>query len=822
MKELIQNRKELGLVWEIYQQDPFRGSEMARKLNIPKPMAQVLLNRGIASFEEGERFLNPSLEHLFSPFELKDMERAAKVLVNAVQNGERIAIYGDYDVDGIAATALMYLLLRQVGGDVLFYVPDRLDDGYGVNRDALLALKENGASIILTVDCGIKAVEELSYAQQIGLSVIVTDHHRPSEGLPPATAVVNPWRHDCSYPFKELCGTGVAFKLGQAFLDLLGKESFIWEFLYLVALAAVADVVPLCGENRVFVAHGLKQMHLNLPPGLKALCGTTGLDSQSLSSEDIAYVIAPRLNAAGRMGSASRSLYLLLEKNADAAQELALELHRENSQRQAVEAKIFEEACSMADEGYNKDKDEPCFLLLCKDGWHQGVLGVVASKMAEKYRCPVIILSLEEGIGKGSGRSFGDFNLVEALEVCSSFLIRFGGHTAAAGLTLMEEYIPLLRKELNNLAKVYFSHRGPVVGLYVDAYLNPEEIDPQLIYFLEKLQPFGFGNPRPLFYGEGWFLEDKKEVGQKGRHLQLLLKKGEKMFPAISFNGKENFPQLDKYRDISPCFNLSFNRWKGEEKLQLVVQGLQYGDEFKEGNFTLVDRRSLQHKQKYLRELLSKDEGVLVFVNTFKRMENIEKVFPHRRNLFFSHQGSISSEKSSEKVTHLLLYDLPLRYNRLKELISFLQQRSDSGKIIVHLLYSGKDFEKNFTLLLATVPSAATLEQVFNYLRNMTVSCTLTRKSAQENLLQVLPFPATRPLLDKSMAILKDAAYLDIIDEKIYVELNKEENFCAILQHLGKIQSYLHEKELWIETLSWQKFLLEAKGEVILKYLTDL
>lgn len=822
MKGPIRDRKVIEPIWEIYQQDPLRVSEMARKLNIPKPLAQVLLNRGITSFEEGEKFLNPSLEHLFSPFGMKDMGRAAEVLIEAVQNGERIAIYGDYDVDGITATALMYLLLRQVGGDVFFYVPDRLDDGYGINSDALLALKENGASFLLTVDCGIKAVEELNYAQQIGLSVIVTDHHRPSEELPDVIAVVNPWRHDCSYPFKELCGTGVAFKLGQALMHLLGKESVVWEYLYLVALATVADVVPLYGENRVFVAHGLKQVQANLPPGLRALCDTAGLDSQSLSSEDIAYVIAPRLNAAGRMGSASRSLNLLLEKNADAAQELALELHRENSQRQAVEAKIFEEACGMVDDEFNEDTDEPFFLLLCKEGWHQGVLGVVASKMAEKYRCPVIILSLEEGVGKGSGRSFGDFNLVEALKSCSSLLIRFGGHTGAAGLTLLEECIPSLRKELNNLAKVFFSRRGPVAGFYVDAYLNPKEIDPQLIYFLEKLQPFGFGNPRPLFCGEGWFLEDKKEVGKTGRHLQLLLKKEERIFPAISFNGNVNFPELEKYRVISPCFNLSFNRWRGEENLQLVVQGFQYGDEFKQGNLTLVDRRNSQHKQKYLRELLRREEGVLVFVNTFKRMESLEKVFPNRRNLFFSHQGSIPAEKFTVKVTHLLLYDLPLRYNRLKELISFLQDSSDSGKIVVHLAYGGKDFEENFTLLLATVPSAVTLEQVFNYLWKMAVSGSISHTSAREQLLQVLPFPATRPLLDKSMAILKDAAYLDIVDERIRVEFNKGENFCGILERLGKIKSFLQEKKLWAETLSCQKFLLEAEGGVMLNHLQDL
>ncbi len=793
---------------------------MSRKLNIPRPIAQVLLNRGITSFEEGERFLNPSLEHLHSPFEMKDMEYAARVLADALEKGEKIAIYGDYDVDGVTATSLIYLLLQRLGGDILFYIPNRWDDGYGINREALLSLKEKGASLILTVDCGIKAVEEISYATRLGLNVIITDHHRPSEELPPASAVVNPWRKDCDYPFKELCGTGVAFKLAQALLHLLEKESDIWEYLYLVALATVADVVPLQNENRILVAHGLKQMQKSLQPGLKALFAAVGLEPKNVTSEEIAFVIAPKLNAAGRMGDASRSLHLLLETKDDAALAIASELLRTNSQRQAVEAKIFEEACCMVDEEYNMEKG-PFILVLARKGWHQGVLGVVASKMAERYRCPTIMLSLEEGMGKGSGRSFGGFDLLEALKDCGSLLFRFGGHAAAVGLTITEECIFPLREKIAYLAKDFFSHRRPVADFHVDAFLTPDEIDFQLVYCIEALQPFGYGHPSPLFCGEEWFLEDKKEVGQEGRHLQLLLSKGEYLFPAISFNGKRMFPQLEKYSLVSPFFNLSFNRWRGEEKLQLLIQGIRCCDEFEKEGIFLVDRRGLQYKQQYLKELIGRDEGILVFINTLKQMERIKKIFPGRRNLLFSHQGSFSTEEYKGKIKHLLLYDLPLQFIRLKDLVSFLENNSESGKIAVHLLYGKEKFRENYTLLQATVPSAAVLEQVLHFLREMTASNSLTLKTARENLLQVLPFQTTRTLLEKSMGILRDAEYLEISDEKLRVKNNDKESFCIILENLWRIQSFSNEKNLWRETLNWQKYLLEAEGEVILDCLKD-
>jgi single-stranded-DNA-specific exonuclease len=407
--------------WAFFPQDKETNIRLAEALQIPLPLAQVLLNRGIKTAAEGKIFLAPDPKQLYSPFAMKDMEAATTIIWQAVREGRRIAVYGDYDVDGIGATALLFTLLRRLGADVVYYIPDRLAEGYGLHEQTIARLAKEGVSLLVTVDCGISDSSAVAFAREQGLQVVITDHHLPPAELPPAAAIVNPRREDCSYPFKDLCGAGVAFKLGQALLELeqsnraqkdpwAGMESF----LDLVTLATVADMVPLLGENRVLVTHGLRRMEFALRPGLAALCEAAA--GGKITAETISFIIAPRLNAAGRLGDATRALELLLAENMEDARPLAGELHEENKRRQQVEANILKEASKMAGEMAENEGD---FLLLAAPDWPQGVIGIVASRLLEQYQRPVMLISLAGGQGKGSGRSGEDFNLNAALTECA-------------------------------------------------------------------------------------------------------------------------------------------------------------------------------------------------------------------------------------------------------------------------------------------------------------------------------------------------------------------------------------------------------------------
>lgn len=823
--------------WKLCPQEPEKSRLLARKLNIPVPAAQVLINRGIDTVEAGKSFLDLRLFRLYSPFLMKDMDPAVGLIDEVLKGGKRIAIYGDYDVDGVTATALLYLILRKMGGDVFYYIPHRLREGYGLHFKALEYLKGQGVSLLLTVDCGINALEEAVYARQLGMELVITDHHQPGNVLPEASAVVNPLRVDCQYPDKNLSGVGIAFKLAQALMEHReqagnpggeGKSCFQAEsFLDLVALGTVADLSPLLGENRILVVNGLKQLAENPRPGLAALYEAAGLQKSRLSADDVAFLIAPRLNAAGRMGSAEPAIRLLLAEDEEKARELAQILNEANNQRQLIEARVLAEACAMAEREL-AEKEQVFFLLLACPGWHQGVLGIVASRMVELYNLPVILISLENGSGKGSGRSWGDFNLVAALKQCSSLLVNYGGHASAAGLTVQEEFIPLLRERLNGIAQNYFAGRDASHVYYVDTLLEPGEISPDLMRTLEGLEPFGSGNPRPVFLGSKWCLESKREVGKEGRHLQLGLRKDHFYFSGISFNGKQRLSKTDLFREVQIIFSLGFDRWRGEDALQMEVLDCTYCDELSgRESLSLIDRRGLDHKNYYLKELLQKEQGVILFINTVKRKEQLGKIFSGWKNLFFSHQGSISEEEfpGEEDMAHLVLYDLPFRELMLKKLVKYLLKRRGGKKkaLKIHLLYGVKDFQENMKLLLATIPSLGALEQIYFSLQEMArATGALLRQQVPAFLKARLPFSSTNHLLEKSMAILHDASYLTLDNnDKIVIRDIKPGDYCHLLKDIRNNILFQEEKKRWAEMLSWQRFFLEAPAERILESLEE-
>lgn len=821
-EEKSYTREEIQKEWSLYPQDAEKRLFLARKLDIPEPVAQILINRGISSVEEGEEFLNPALSRLYSPFCMKDMDVAVHIILQALEEHKRIAVYGDYDADGITATALLFSLLRDLGGDLLYYIPSRFEEGYGLHRSALESLHREGVSLVITVDCGITSLEDVLYARQMEMDIIVTDHHQPKEVLPAASAVINPQRVDCSYPFKMLCGAGIAYKLGEALLCRAapGRENKIEEYLDLVAIGTVADVVPLLGENRILVSCGLQKMKQNPRPGLKALCRVAGLRSEQINATQIAFLLAPRLNAPGRLGDAEPSLHLLLEENPEAAQNIAERLQEANTRRQQIETEIFAEACDLVDETTLKEKR---LLLLGREGWNPGVLGIVASRMAEKFHLPVILLALLDGTGKGSGRSYGGFDITRALQKCASLLLEYGGHQQACGLKIKEENLAPLSDRLNALAREFFSEEGPLQKIPVELVLEPEMITPRLIESLEQLEPFGQGNPRPLFAGEDWSLARVREIGQGGRHLQLGMEKDNFFFRGISFNGKNKLPLCKPYRKVNILFSLSFDRWRGDDNLQLEISSLFYSDEYPGKDIIVVDQRGAAEKGRFLSQLLKGGEKVLVFVNTLGRLHNLERIFLHREGIAFTHQGRFPGENEWDHFNSLVLYDLPLAGDRLAKLCTFLMGNNKGNRqLFVYLLYGPQDFRDNLTLLRATIPSFSSLEHVYTSLQELACAQSIPIKHLYGELRERLPSGVTAPLLKKSLEIFQEAAYLRLEKETIYLKAELEDDdHCYLLKTLAQTGSYRGEREKWEETLAWQQFFLNSPAEKILAFLTD-
>ena len=493
--------------WSLPPLDQHTADGFAAALGIRPLTARVLISRGICEPDAARRFLHPTLEHLHDPHQLKGMTQALDRLRRAITGGEKILIYGDYDVDGTISVVILKKAIELAGGTACFHVPHRLRDGYGMRAEAIERAAAMGVRLIVSVDTGIRAGEVVKGARELGIDVIVTDHHLPEAELPPAYAVVNPNRPDCTYPEKNLCGAGVAFKLVQALLQTLGwpaarQEQMIRSFLKLVAIATVADVVPLIGENRVIVKHGLQGLTKQHNPGLRAIMEVSGLlDGDAPSAREVAFQIAPRINAAGRMAHADDVIQMFLTADLETARRFARQLHDLNHDRQQTEAEIVRiiiEECTR-----NPVTDEQAALVFSAPDWHRGVVGIVASRLVERYGRPVFVLSEEEGEAQGSGRSIRAFHLLDALESMPGLFTRFGGHRQAAGVGLHAGRVAEFRERLNQYAAARLNPADFQPQLAIDAMLSLHELDERAVFELLDLAPFGFGNPAPLLGIEG-------------------------------------------------------------------------------------------------------------------------------------------------------------------------------------------------------------------------------------------------------------------------------------------------------------------------------
>ncbi|MCD6131949.1 MAG: single-stranded-DNA-specific exonuclease RecJ [Candidatus Hydrothermae bacterium] len=536
---------------------------------LPLPIAQVLSARGISP-EESPAFLEPRLEDLNDPFLMRDMDKAVERIITAMKESQKIMVHGDYDVDGVTSLSLLYRNLTSIGLNVIPYIPDRFTEGYGLSSQGIEKAKEEGISLIITVDCGITALEEIEMARKYGIDVIVTDHHEPRETLPEATAIINPKVDD--YPFKDLAGVGVAFKLLEALYRKLSLNlnHLYWD-LDLVALGTVADIVPLVKENRVFVHFGLKILEKSKKAGIKSLKSVTGLNGK-VEPWHISFILAPRLNAAGRLNHAIEAFKLLSTRDGLEALQLARELDRTNKERQGIERKILSEAKKMV---RRMDLDKDWVIVLGSEDWHEGVIGIVASKLVEQYNRPTILLSFTGGIGKGSGRSIQNFNLFNALLDLEKYLLSFGGHKMAAGLRLEKENLQDFRRALNKLAKERLKKEYFEPELYIDGEIRLSDINQDILSVYRKLSPFGMGNPQPVFVVKNVTVKNDIRV-MKDRHISFTLKQAQIERRAIAFDAMDKREIIQSGKPLNFAVQVSENNRNGE--IEFKVLDVKYGD----------------------------------------------------------------------------------------------------------------------------------------------------------------------------------------------------------------------------------------------------
>ena len=580
---------------------------IARDAGVSEVVARLIYNRGHESAVAAERFMNPVVTTLHSPFLLKDMDRACARVLRAVEAGEKITVYGDYDVDGVTSVTMLYLYLKSLGADVNYYIPLRAKEGYGVSTAAIDTLKENGTQLIITVDTGITANKEVEYARSLGIDTVVTDHHECHGELPEACAVVNPHRPDCTYPFCELAGVGVVFKLvcgleisrDNGLDEMASIKRICDDYIDLVAVGTIADVMPLVDENRVIVKYGLALIEEDARVGLAALIEAASnaaatrpaagvaekvQKKRKINSGFISFSIAPRINAAGRISSASKAVELLLCQNPDEAARLADELCEINLQRQREENNIAEEAYRQIEESHDFKNDK--IIVLENDSWQQGIIGIVSSRITEKYGLPSILISFAgatdgdsdpHDVGKGSGRSVKGINLVGALDYCKEHLVQFGGHELAAGLSVMRCNIPEFRKMINDYARENFSDDIFTVRCEADCELSADELSMDIVDELAALEPFGVANPNPQFVVKNMTLERVISMGA-GKHSKLMLANEGKSFTAVCFGMSASSMEYHFGESIDLLCQLSINEYRGQKSLQLIAQDIRLSD----------------------------------------------------------------------------------------------------------------------------------------------------------------------------------------------------------------------------------------------------
>ena len=564
--------------WHIKDTNLVEVKGIQEKFNIPEAIAKIMALKGIHNRKISSAFFKPSKNDLHDPFKLKGMQRAVNHIIKQKELGNKILIFGDYDVDGVSSTSILYLFLTSINIDVSYYIPHRDIDGYGLSNRGIDFAKEIGSSLIITCDCGINAFEEINYANSLNIDVIITDHHKPEEKIPDCISVINPHQKDCNYPFKGLCGAGVAFKLAFAISEKLsiGPEN-VWCYADLATLGTAADMVPLTDENRIISHIGLGQIRRGNNLGISSLIRTSNLNINHITIGQISFWVTPKINAAGRLGDASRAVKLLTSNNSIYATELAKKLHLENEKRKDITKLMEQESISMVDKQLEvQDKQS---IVLYKEGWNTGIIGIVASRIKEIYNRPTVIIGVEKGVGKGSCRSIKNFDIVDALKLCDNFLEGFGGHPMAAGLTINEEKLDDFIDNFENICTEKLDLNALTPKIFIDCEIKLNEINSRMINFLKYLEPFGPQNAKPKFLSRNVYVDGiPKLLGKDQSTIKFNIKQKGSLFEAIGFKMINEYEKLIKNVPIDVVYHISENHFNGKISLQLEIKEIRYSN----------------------------------------------------------------------------------------------------------------------------------------------------------------------------------------------------------------------------------------------------
>ena len=555
--------------WNILLAEKLAVSNLSKALNVSEIVAHLLILRGITNFEDAKLFFRPELEHLHDPFLMKDMQKAVDRIQSAIAKNEKILVYGDYDVDGTTSVAMMYSFLQKFNKTIEYYIPCRYEEGYGISLKGIDYAKTNNFSLIIALDCGIRAVDQIDYANEKGIDFIICDHHNPGEKVPEARAILNPKQIDCDYPYKELSGCGVGFKLIQAVSKNEGIEFFeITEYLDLLTVSIAADIVPMTGENRVLSFFGLKQINSNPRPGLRALMKIAN-KTKKLTISDVVFGIAPRINAAGRIEHAKKAVEILVEQDYEKAIQFADKIEENNQTRRVLDKNITREALDMVD----KTKKST---VVFSDNWHKGVVGIVASRLIETHYKPTIVLAEKNGMLTGSARSVLDFDLYEAISKCAHLCEKFGGHKYAAGLSIKRENLPQFIDEFEKVVSETITKEQLTPKINIDKVIDIDAVDDKLYRIIKQFAPFGPQNPSPIFISKGVIDSGYgKQVGEDKSHLRINVKREKSSIAGIGFGLGYFFDNIKDYQNFDVCYSIEENEWNGRRSLQLRIRDLK-------------------------------------------------------------------------------------------------------------------------------------------------------------------------------------------------------------------------------------------------------
>ncbi len=745
-------------VWKIREPDQKLSQKLAEQLGISHLMAQLLVNRNITDERSAREFLYPDISHLHSPYKLKGIPEAVERIRKAISNKEKITIYGDYDVDGITAVCLMFIVLNNLGADVQYYIPKRYEEGYGLNYDSLEELKKGGCSLLITVDCGISTVKEVDFAIKSGMDVIITDHHEPPSKIPSATAVVNPKLHDSGYPYSSLAGVGVAFKLAQALMEDHGVkiDTFIEDVIDLVALGTITDMVPIIGENRVIASLGLRALNNSQRKGICALCEVAGVQKGSIDSNVVAFKLGPRINAAGRMDTnAYNAVKLLLTGSEEEAFDLAQKLDNSNKERQNHERYIIDNVKKAIQE-YDMDKEKS--IVISGQEWHFGAVGIAAGKIKDMFFRPTVLISVNGETGRGSARSIPEFDIYDAISKCSQLLDKFGGHRSSVGFSISKSNIERFRRDFLDIANNTIPRDALIPKIDIEFVASLTDLSLDAVESLSMLEPYGQDNPQPLIAVKDLSLKYlPKIMGKNNEHLQITVTDGQSVMRAVAFNMAKSERELSAEKiKIDIAAQPHINIWNDSKSVELIIEEFIVHQKIGSDEYVvtsseitepvqikIIDRRNFPDKKQYLRRLVSTKEKLLIYVRDDPAVDQVLKILSSsmlREKIGLCY--SFTREYEADNIKSMLIEDellgivssIPFEepLNGLRHLVFchpvptkdvFINSCSPAlesqDPVNIHLIFNNNDIEFLTNLLNKQYPDRNLLANVYRKIRDL-------------------------------------------------------------------------------------------------------